>query len=191
MFLISANRILILKYKLFILTLPLLLTACGSTPVIDEDSPYSEIPVGSILKLKHAISLSAKAFGLRLNKGGKPDASISRDEKATVCFLELRERLKSRLIIHPTKFQVTRTDRKEEYVLLGPVKVANDDGGGADGPFVETYITLIYLRSQDYPNVRNIRCELRIDYDGFRRPASVTLIRWAIGGDFDIVVARD
>lgn len=129
--------------------------------------------------------MPVNSFGVILTEGGDPSPEIRRDERDTRCVLETHRRLTSGLSIKAAaEFRVASTERRQDFVSRKPVQVAF---GGFQDATSETNITVINLQSEIYPDIRNIRCTVTVDF-GMGRPISVTLIRWAIGGNFHLLV---
>lgn len=176
-----------MKYRFLIFITPLLLNACTTGQVADKNFSYRKIPEGSTLILKRTIVVPANAFGAVVNRAGSPGPQFNRDEKDTFCVLEVDKKHPRNRLIKPTEFRVVRTNYKVDYALHKRRQVAQ---GGSTQPVAETHITILYLQSQSNPEVRDIQCQTIADY-GAGLPISIELFRWAVGGDFDLVVANN
>ena len=178
--------------KFLICACSLVLAACTNIPVSDPNSPFSQIPVGSSLVLKHDIEVPADRFRAFLKQAENPPTGITEDERETVCILEMRNKQPSARTINPVEFRVTKATDDLYYTLRKPVQVAFNStfsSNSRDTPSLESHVATIFIHSEKYPDVRSIRCEFDSYFSqGF--PLSVATIRWAISGNFDLVINR-
>lgn len=182
----SSNGIVTVNSKFSICVFSLVLAACTNIPVDDPNSPYSQIPVGSNLVLKRSIVVPADRFDALLDQADNPPAALTSDERETVCVLEMRSKQTNARTIDATEFRVTRVADDLYYTLHKPIQVAFNK---AESPSIESHVTTLYLYSDKYPDVRSVRCEFDA-YFGRGYPLSITTIRWALGGNFDLVIAK-
>lgn len=166
------------------------LAACAYTPPRDENSPFSVVPVGSKLILKQPIEIPPDALAVGLSSARDPLPGVPRYQRDTDCELELRTKVPKTRTLMPGTFEVIKMVKDTEYVSLEPVKVAQIGigVGSPAGPGWEVHSVDLFLRSADYPDVYRVHCEYK---ETFREgdPIGVTVLRWAMGGDFDIQLA--
>jgi hypothetical protein len=155
-----------------------------------EDSPYSKIPVGSKLVLKTPITVPAGKISVKLSKQGDPPATIDPDQYDTECRLVMWQRAKQTRVIEKGAFTITKVRKDEEYVSTGHIlPVGRFAGSGDGGPGWELHQVFLTLSSEQYPGVYQVECAYQ-DTFGEGIPLSVTLLRWAMSGEFDLIIAK-
>jgi hypothetical protein len=180
------------------------LGACAYTPPKDVNSPYYKVPVGSTLILKHPIEIPADVVAVGLASAGDPPRAVHPYQRDTGCELEMWSKIPETRTLQPGIFEVIKVVQDIEYVQREPVRLAGvsfgigvgiGDGGvgmsvgssgaGDPGPAWEIHSAVLYLRSRNYPDVYRVTCDYR-DNVSEGMPLSITTIRWALGGDFDL-----
>ena len=174
--------------KILIYTILLSLSACSYSPPSSESSPYFRIPAGSTLTSKRDIVVPPDRFDAYLDYAENRPDTVSRDEESTYCKLEMHRAHPISRTIKPTKFHVTQVAYGVDYTLRRPAKVAYSLQR-TDLPTTESHATTLFLHSEQYPGVRSILCEFDADF-GMGFPLPLTTIRWALGGHFDLLLAR-
>lgn len=193
------------------LLLPLLLIitgACAYNPPKDVNSPYYKVPVGSKLILKHPIEIPYDVVAVGLASAGDPPAAVHPYQRDTGCELEMWSKKPVTRTLGPGVFDIIKVSDDVEYVQREPLRLAGvyfgigvgtgdvgvgvgvGSGGFYDaGPGWEIHSATLYLRSTDYPDVYRVVCEYQ-DTVNEGMPLSITTIRWALGGDFDLQLAE-
>ena len=114
----------------------LLLTACTHVPTDDENSPFSNMPIGSKLVLKRSITMPANRHEAFLNHPSNLPASLTSDEQDTVCSLVMHSKDSSQRTIEPAEFRVGWVAGGLDYTLHHPIQVAFND---LSNPSIETH----------------------------------------------------
>jgi hypothetical protein len=176
------------KSVAYLLSIPVFfLVSCNYVPPKDENSPYSEVPAGSILTLKREVVIPANRFVAYLDHATDLPDSLTDDEKETGCGLNMRRTHNQARTIKPSSFKVLQSKNDVEYTLRKPLQVAF---GGVEMPNLERNSTTIFLQSEKYPEVLSVSCAFD-SYFSKGYPLSVTVIRWALGGHFDIIIPKE
>jgi hypothetical protein len=183
------------------LLLPILLialNACAYNPPKDVNSPYYKVPVGSRLILKHPIDIPADVVAVALASAGDPPKSVHPYQRDAGCEIEMWSKKPVTRTLQPGTFEVIKVVQDIEYVQREPIRLASvyfgigvDIGGwgGDAGPAWEIHSAVMYLRSKDYPDVYRVTCDYK-DNVSEGKPLSITTIRWALGGDFELQLAE-
>ena len=144
------------------LVLPLiLLTACQGGVMKNEESPFYDVPAGSELILNETIKIPAGRTSVYL-QGGKVLPYSQIDPYNPHCQFDIR-----------TKKDVPQTINKDKFViykighriggLKRQIKVAGlrvfSGGNGNGGPSHETFATILYLRSENQPDILTMTCQ--------------------------------
>jgi len=149
-----------MRYTGLILLASSLLTACQSQPVKLENSPYATLPVGSTLVQHQDLTLPSNTFSLQFQNGQQLHHN-NIDQYYANCELESRDKASSPRIIKAGTYQVTRSQRYEDYSSLLPVKVARVGigiGAGIGTDDVFTYVLSMDLQSSLNPSIIRFTC---------------------------------
>lgn len=149
-----------MKYSGLILLMVSLLSACQSTPVKLEDSPYATLPAGSTLVQHQDLILPSNTFSLQFQNGEQLHHK-NIDQYYANCELESRDKASSPRTIKAGSYQITRSKRYHDYTALQPVKVAAVGigfGTGFGSADVFTYVLSMDLQSSLNPSITRFTC---------------------------------
>jgi len=156
------------------------LAGCARFVVHNPASPYSVVPVGSVLELHQDVTIPAGETRAYFQRGAQVSST---DEYVPQCQLEVRDRLQKPQTVHPGRFVVTRLQRDVRSVAYRSgfrfVRVDSDDDSG--GPSMEMIAWKLYLHSNAQPKVMWLLCGGAFDDPFWAKPPSVDDIRQALG----------
>lgn len=124
-----------------------------------ETSPYVSIPGGATLELLQDQQVPAERARFYIQYGQvKPFKEI--DLYYPNCSLLVNDVLDTPQTIKKDRFIVYRTQRTVDLAALrSPLVYSRMRGVDDSGPSYETWTTTLYLRSEQQPQVRLLRCE--------------------------------
>lgn len=170
----------------------LIVAGCQQSPVRDESSPRSRIPVDSVIVLEKPLTIPAGHARVFL-QGGKVKAKSKINRYHPHCNFETRQLSDGTLTIEPDRFIVTQLvgDETEIVHQQGPLRYAALRRVGGEA-FVSQTSRFIehYLDSEKQPGVMRMTC-----HGGFGEPwlvkyPSVAEIRKALGEYVRLKLAR-
>lgn len=174
--------------KYLSLLIACLLSACASQRVFDENSPFSSIPVGSILVLNQLIEIEPSRVAVYL-QDGKLLAYPLLNHYRPHCKFEVYTIADEPRSVEPDSFQITQVHDTTLMTSLRSLTVADNsmvvDGGG----YIVTYSTIMYLFSEKQPDVYRMSC-MHWDEITERRYLSVKEIRDAMGDLFSLQISK-
>ncbi len=136
-----------------------ILGACAVPPLNHADPQF---PQGSIIKLNERVMIPSGSVG---NYVG-PGIPETQQSYAATCRLESRVVAKAEAVFEPDSFSVEGTSYSRES-LTGPVygSVLGGFNSLGEGPGLTYFDTLIYLHSNQQPDVLRLKCrQLRDSY---------------------------
>ena len=154
--------------------------ACAVGPQDPEHSPYYKIPVASSLVLHRDLSIPANQAAVFIQNGEVKNFKDI-DKYYPYCKFEVRTIMQNNQTIKADTFIIHRSTTDETIVQKPQSvfrRVSMDDGGG--GPsFIEMF-RIMYLRSEQQPDVLRLSCGHRAispNYDHL----TVSEVRQALG----------
>lgn len=168
----------------------ILLTACqglGEQYADVQDDPYYQIPLGSLLILKQNLTIPAHKASLYIQDGRiMPLNDI--DQYYPHCKFELYDIAETPRTVKPDTFTIYKFEF-DEYVTSKAVQYAAlGIRGSASTGFVE-YGSIMYLRSQQQPNVYSLTCQhWEAPYDA--KPVTLRQIRNTLGEIMSVVLKQ-
>jgi hypothetical protein len=147
------------------LSLSLLLSACTSTPTTSRSPGLHTIPVGSIVKLNQALTISPQQVRTSVQFG---EASASVNSEEPYCHFEINTLINTPTTLPAGEYRITRVRRFEDpYYSHQPsstkkVATANEAAAWAimatspDSHW--TYTTVFSLESPLQPDIRQMVC---------------------------------
>ena len=146
----------------------LLLTACESNPVKDEQSVFYAVPVGSMLTLNQQVTISGDKVAIYVQ-----DSEILRyrevDKYRPNCKFEIYTISEQPRNVQPDRFEIIKVvDEIETSALQKDMMFASVDFlarggiqamGMLDHSLVFNYATMMYLRSDKQTDVYRMTCQ--------------------------------
>jgi hypothetical protein len=180
--------------RLILLATSVLLAACQTAYVGNENSPYYTIPVGSTLTLKQDAVIPPNLAGFLLQNGQiLPQSQIN--QYYPYCKFEVLKIRDNPQSIQADTFSIVKvTQAIDHSVDAGQIKLAGlaigigmgmSDGGGSS---VQTYATRLNLRAEKQPEVFRLSCGLW-DYPEQGKHLTINEIRKALGNLFTLQLA--
>ena len=136
-----------------------LLVGCQTAPVRDEQSPYFAPPAGSTLTLNRTLEVAGGSTRIYFQggKAGSGSGVLSFqgvDQYYPNCYLQMRSKSSGLRTLEPVEFRIERVERREEWVMSEPVRLAalrflGGSGGNGDGGDSQIYRTVMYARRTD------------------------------------------
>lgn len=173
-------------HRLFVLLLPLLLTACQNFYTTSTASPFYRVPEGSQLTLLRPLVIPP--YELKVYIQGELIAQGAR-RLYPYCVLELRDQQFTPQTVQPDTFTIIDVGRDIDYFAgldqpdrLYAARIITDAHG--EGPGLVTYATRLDLRSAQQPQVLSLTCAVLQDYDLTSQHLSIDQIRAALGPYF-------
>ncbi len=166
-----------------ILSLTFLLTAC-QTPA----PARAQFPAGAQLVLNRPVVIPADRASVWI-QDGRTASYGGLDKYRPHCRFEVRSLESRPRTVQPGTFQVRGVQREIEGLLSGafPQVAALGMFGGGGGPSPTPYITHIYLRSAQQPDVLSLSCQRWEDPTlGSSEHLSMAEIRNALGDLFSV-----
>ena len=145
------------------------------------DSPWFVIPVNSVITLRQPLTIPPEQAGVYMQYGEvKPENDV--DMYYANCRLEVRDVKSVRQTVEPDKFTVYRVQLFEDYSAR-PLRFAAAAGFFllGDGPTPQDYATIMYLRSDRQPFVRQLVCKHLEDPALFPEHLTVKQMQAALG----------
>jgi len=149
-----------MKFTGLILLMASLLSACQSKPVKLEDSAYAVLPAGSTLVQHRDLTLPSNTFSLQF-QNGEQLYNENVDQYYANCELESRDQASSPRTIKADTYQITRSQRYNDYSSLLPIKVARAGigfGMGLGSADVYTFVLSMDLQSRLNPSIIRFTC---------------------------------
>ena len=165
----------------------LLLVACESQVVKDENSQFYSVPLGSEFVLNREISIPADNTSVYLQHG-KVVASRDVDFYKPHCKFELYTISTKARVVKPDTFVVIKIVNQREDVSVGAPRYAGLGISYGDGPLHLTYSTAMYLESNIQPDVFCLDCK-RWDNPAIGEYLSINEMRGALGDYFTLKLA--
>ncbi len=143
-----------------ILFIPLImLTACQGLPTKSEDSPYYDIPAGSILVLNETITIPAERTSVYLQNGKILHYSMV-DPYYPHCQFDVRTIKDTSQIVSRDKFIIYKVGHWTSAIDNGIKRVGlRILSSGGNGLSPQTYATILYLQSDRQPDVLTMTCQ--------------------------------
>ena len=134
----------------------MLIVACSSAPVDAENSPFYNIPVGTSVVLHQALTIPADKAAVFIQNGEvKKFRDI--DKYYPHCKFEVSTIKQTNQTIQPDTFIIHKSTT-DEQVQVNQSMFRHVALNGGDGPpFIEMY-RLMYLRSEQQPDVFRLSC---------------------------------
>ena len=173
----------------YVMVIPLcavLLGACSSEVVRDENSQFFSVPPGSTFALNRDITIQPDQTSVYLQNGSiTPVGNV--DFYKPNCKFELYTISEQARVVKPDTFTVTRiVDRREDVSTRWPRYAGLVMG--SDGPSHLTFSTTMYLESQLQPDVFRMDCK-RWDWPPTGEFLSINEMREALGDYFTLTLA--
>jgi hypothetical protein len=171
----------------------LLLLACNTVVVNNEDSPFYSIPVGSKLVLHQTVTVPASRASLYI-QGGRIAPYSDINQYHPHCKFELNTIKDVPQIVEPDRFEVYKVVHGVDYAGGGFAVVGNlgfsfAGRSNTNGPSPEPYATILYLRSVKNPDARVMTCQHWEDPTDARH-LTIDEIRKALGNIFTLVLMQ-
>ena len=170
-----------------VLTSALLLVACESQVIIDVNSQFYSVPLGSEFVLNRDISIPADNTSAYLQYG-KLVASRDVDFYKPHCKFELYTISTKARVVKPDTFVVIKIVDQREDVSVAAPRYAGLGFSYGDGPLHLTYSTAMYLESNIQPDVFRLDCK-RWDDPAIGEYLSINEMRDALGDYFTLKLA--
>lgn len=166
-----------------------LLSACAGAP-----PARAEFPPGSAIVLNRPVTIPADRASVWIQDGAVTAYSAV-DKYRPHCRFEVRSLESTPRTVQPGRFAVRRVQREIEGLLGGgfaPVAAFGVFGvfGADGGPSPTPYITRLYLRSAEQPDVRSLACQQWEDSTlGSSQHLTMAEFRNALGDLFTVQAA--
>ncbi len=161
--------------------LTIALGSCAPYVVRNPASPYSVVPVGSVLVLHRNVTIPPGQTRAYFQRGRQVSST---DEYVPQCQLEVRDLRQVPQTVHPGRFVVTGLRRDARSVAYtGGYRFVRVRGGDGDDGGTSMYMVAwkLYLHSNAQPNVMWLLCGGAFDEPFWVKPPSVDDIRQALG----------
>ena len=161
--------------------LTIALGSCAPYVVRNPASPYSVVPVGSVLVLHRNVTIPPGQTRAYFQRGKQVSST---DEYVPQCQLEVRDLRQVPQTVHPGRFVVTRLQSDVRSVAYsGGFRFVRVRGGSDDsgGPSMHMLAWKLYLHSNAQPNVMWLLCGGAFDDPFWAKPPGVDDIRQALG----------
>lgn len=165
----------------------LLLVACESEPIRDENSQFYSVPLASEFVLNREITIPADNTSVYLQYG-KIAASRDVDFYMPHCKFELYTISTKSRVVKPDTFLVIKIVDRREDVSVGAPRYAGLGISYSNGPLHMTYSTAMYLESNMQPDVFRLDCK-RWDDPAIGEYLSINEMRGALGDYFTLKLA--
>lgn len=155
-------------------------SSCQPYAVKNPASPYSIVPVGSVIVLHRDVTIPAGRTHVYFQRG---KLVASTDDYVPQCRLEVSQLLQVPQTVHPGRFVVTRIAEEVSNVAeIGRLRFVLTRGGDDDGgPSMEMVAWKLWLHSDTQPDVMWLLCGGAFDMPFWAQPPGVDAIRRALG----------
>jgi hypothetical protein len=170
-----------------VLNSALLLVACESQVIVDVNSQFYSVPLGSEFILHREITVPPDQTSVYLQYG-KIAASRDVDFYKPHCKFELYTISTKARVVKPDTFVVIKIVDQREDVSVGAPRYAGLGLSYGDGPLHLTYSTAMYLESNIQPDVFRLDCK-RWDDPAIGEYLSINEMRDALGDYFTLKLA--
>ena len=165
---------------ILILSLSLLLAACGSIPLTASDPGLNTIPTGSILKLNQPLTIPALKVRTSIQNG---EATAGVDPSEPYCEIEINTILETSTTLPAGNYKITRVLQYEyPFSSIKPDSkkmVASSDETTAwatqvaSADFFWHYTTAFRLESNLHPDIRQLECGAVYDSGYYARHITI------------------
>lgn len=156
------------------------LSGCQPYAIKNPASPYSIVPVGSVIVLHRNVTIPAGRTRAYFQRGALVDYT---DDYVPQCQLEVSRLLQVPQTVRPGRFVVTKIAEEVRNVAdvdrFRFVLTRGDNGGG--GPSLEMVARKLWLHSDKQPDVMWLLCGGAFDMPFRAQPPGVDVIRRTLG----------
>ena len=181
------------KIAITVFSLLIMLTACSLNETSDENSYYYSVSVGSTIVLHQPVLISAEQVATYVQNGELMSYDVV-DKYRPNCKFEIYTMSEQSRTIEPDTFEITRVvDEIESSSISKSTQVAlHGDAfmlNFLDKSYVFNYATMMYLKSDNQPDVYRMTCQHWEDVRDDRH-LTIAQMRQAMGEVFTLEIKQ-